>query len=711
MVTKSKSLLVSFVATILICILIFLKTNSIETIPQEDKAALQRLSELITLSKIHPEIAIEKLKNLTDLPDYTNYKKNYILARLYEKKNDLTEAIAIYKTIQNKNYPLKERIIFHLAHLNTQTGNDIEALELFNKLLKDFPNSKTVPQAKYYLAQTLLRLRYTNEAIDTLRSLKKHYPETQFGIASNYYLGENAFNKKDYKEAIKFWREYLKQSPDGRFANEIAEFINQISNYIPLELSDYSLLGDVFYYKKDYFNAARYYKSGKNISRYYQLAYSLYRTNNKQEAINYFKSYAKNFPKSKNARLALYYGGLCMPSFLQKDFYAKAEKEIPELAYYAIYKQALLESNITKKKNKIKTILEQYPENDFTLESVWEIMWLTIKEKNYLVAEAIGEKYFKNANLLNQKSETMAKIGYWLGKIAELTNKRDKAIEYYKKTQNILFDSYYALRARYKLSNNNNSVQWEQPFNPIIDNSFSWTIPSLVEEDVIKKHFGIPVLELINLQQYDEAIELIGKSKFPTKQVTAWLKALNSEYETSINIAGSIINQYDLDTKNPIWELAYPTYFGEYILNSCKNYSNIDPFLILALIRQESRFETQAISTSNAYGLMQLILPTAKETARQLNTKLNSPKELYDPKINIALGTKYFSALVNSFNNPLFAVASYNAGPHVVNNWIRKFNTYDLDFFIEEIPYDQTRNYVKKVFASYWTYLELYTSG
>lgn len=710
--TKYSPLLLLII--LLISILFFLKSNSVNNVPQEDLKSQAILDKEIKLSKLNSDAAISNLESIGELSDYTEYKKDYILAKLYEEKNDFNKALLIYEKLLNKNYPLKERVMFHYAYLNMRLGNDTAALKYFNKLIHEFPSSHSVPQTKYYLAQTQLRLRWIKDALNTLLSLKLEYPKTQFGIATNYYLGENAYNNKNFKEALQYWRQYLKLSPDGRFANGIAEFFPKLKAY--LKSDDYSLLGEVFFYKKDYLKAAQYYKIGNNIHKYYKLGYSLLRIGRNSEAHNYLKEFAYHFPKSKNAKLSLLLASKSIPLFTRKSFWEKVEKDIPGLAYYAIYKQALLEESDIRRERKLKALIGAYPDTEFTLDAVWEIMWNKIKERRYSDVKEIGSKYFELSkdSAVNSKSETRAKVGFWLGKIYELQGEQAEAKKYYSITENILFDNYYSFRAHNRLLalSGEKDLKWGMQTNLGTLNDYSWSIPPIVNYETTKKYFGTTVAELIKLHQYNEAIDLIGKSKFPSKQITAWLKALNSEYESSINTSNSIIASYSFNLDNQIWKLAYPLYFWQYVSTSCLKYKGLDPFLVCAVIRQESRYDPSACSISHACGLMQLIIPTARSISRELRVNVSSQDVLFDPQTNIIFGVYYLNGLISELNNPLFAVASYNAGPMVVKTWINKFITRnnDLDFFVEEIPYDETRNYVKRVFSNYWTYLKLYNT-
>jgi soluble lytic murein transglycosylase len=133
----------------------------------------------------------------------------------------------------------------------------------------------------------------------------------------------------------------------------------------------------------------------------------------------------------------------------------------------------------------------------------------------------------------------------------------------------------------------------------------------------------------------------------------------------------------------------------------------LDPYLVLALARQESLFDPRATSVSNAKGLMQLMPATARKVARESGMPAGS-LDLYDPELNVALGTVYLRNLFAMFGgNEFKAVAAYNGGEHAVEQWNRKFPGAD-DEWVENITYRETREYVKKVIGGWREYQLLY---
>lgn len=132
---------------------------------------------------------------------------------------------------------------------------------------------------------------------------------------------------------------------------------------------------------------------------------------------------------------------------------------------------------------------------------------------------------------------------------------------------------------------------------------------------------------------------------------------------------------------------------------------DIDPFLVLSIVRSESAFDSRALSNAGAQGLMQIMPYTAVRLARMLDDKDFRFEQLQSGETNLVYGSLYLALLLNYYQgHAIPAVAAYNAGPHVVNKWLKECRDCPVDAFVEFIPYAETRNYVKKVMSTYTGY-------
>jgi soluble lytic murein transglycosylase len=136
--------------------------------------------------------------------------------------------------------------------------------------------------------------------------------------------------------------------------------------------------------------------------------------------------------------------------------------------------------------------------------------------------------------------------------------------------------------------------------------------------------------------------------------------------------------------------------------------SGLSPFLSLALIRQESRFDPGAVSYAGAYGLMQLMPATAKRLSREAGVRWRGARQTLDPALNVRLGTLELAGLYEDFEGLPVVLSAYNAGPARARRWSAAAGDRDLDCYIEMIGFRQTRDYVKLVIRDYLIYLRLY---
>ncbi len=156
-----------------------------------------------------------------------------------------------------------------------------------------------------------------------------------------------------------------------------------------------------------------------------------------------------------------------------------------------------------------------------------------------------------------------------------------------------------------------------------------------------------------------------------------------------------------------LWEIAHPLAFSD-LIRAGEGVHQVPWFLTFAIMQTESRFEPGVTSWAGARGLVQLMPGTAKELARQAGMSDLDSDRLYDPSLNLDLGTRYLGNLVRRFGGeesavPL-AIPSYNAGPGAVDRWLDQHKGWDYDLFIEAIPIDETRAYTQSVLERWLSY-------
>ena len=162
-----------------------------------------------------------------------------------------------------------------------------------------------------------------------------------------------------------------------------------------------------------------------------------------------------------------------------------------------------------------------------------------------------------------------------------------------------------------------------------------------------------------------------------------------------------LVKIFNIDTF--ILKKIYPLKYSEYVEEYSKEY-NVDRLLIYSIIKAESNFDENATSRSNANGLMQIMNETAKELDESINEN-----DLYNPETNIKLGTKHYKFLYDYYDqNMLLAITAYNAGIGNVDKWIEEGIIKSDGSDIENIPYKETNNYVRKIIRDYGIYERLY---
>jgi soluble lytic murein transglycosylase len=223
-------------------------------------------------------------------------------------------------------------------------------------------------------------------------------------------------------------------------------------------------------------------------------------------------------------------------------------------------------------------------------------------------------------------------------------------------------------------------------------------------------------VELVRMELPGAAEELLGveRSGLPDDAARLLVETLQragrdhaAAYVARTTLGRSLSGAIE-DRTLDVWEATYPRPYRKAV-ERWANAAGVDPDLLQALMREESRFDRSARSPAGAIGLTQLMPRTARRVAADLRLARPTPEALQAPQLNIRLGAAYLGELLSDMDgSKVHAVAAYNAGPDAVSRWIRARPGPEIDEWVEQIPAAETRDYVKRVLGSYGAYRLVY---
>ncbi|MGB3789641.1 MAG: transglycosylase SLT domain-containing protein [Phormidesmis sp.] len=310
------------------------------------------------------------------------------------------------------------------------------------------------------------------------------------------------------------------------------------------------------------------------------------------------------------------------------------------------------------------------------------------------------------------KDDLAAEAGYWLGKWYYRQNQPDQAREAFENVIINHSESYYAWRSAVHLDWNVGDFDTVRTFRPDV------VLPSSRQ----RLPAGSAALQELYLIGHSQTAWNQWQSEFENQQMpTVAEQFADGVLRLGIgdNLDGifmvsslrwrdrpeEIVEYQRLKQTSTYSQSIYPFPFSDLILGRAED-NNLNPILVTALVRQESRFEPDIKSVVGAVGLMQVMPATGEWISQQIN---QTDYTLSKPQDNVKFGTWYLDYTHREFaDNSLFAVASYNAGPGAVSSWIAEKEFANADEFVDIIPYPETKGYVESVFGGYWNYLRIY---
>ncbi len=638
--------------------------------------------------------ALQKLAQVPQ-PSIDRSRARYLLATDWLNAQQPQSALPLLENLDQEHPVLAPQILHQRARALAATKQIEPAKAIWQTLLQNHGNDPVAAEALYELGKQ--EPKYWDQAI------------AQFPTHPRTIAIAKARLQKNPKQ-LPLLLLLAKAEPD---AKDTPARIDQLVQLFGPQLKpeNWQTVAFAYWESQKYDKAAKAYaKTPQTPQTAYRSARGLHLSGETGSKPRY-ELVVKQFPGTPEAGLALTRLAQLSEPTQALPYLDQVLANYPDRAPEALLEKAKLLDKMQSQQSATQTrqfLLEKFPQSPSAAELRWTIAQERAKAGDVKTAKQWAEATLKS----NTPSEVGAKAGFWAGKWALKLGDASGAGQHFQQVVKQYPESYYAWRSASLMGWNVGDFATVRPLQPVIQQPGNY--PQLMT--------GSPALrELYELGQGADAwaywqVEFTNRVQ-PTvaEQFTDGLLRFGvGDNLDAIFMLSNLADreaptdrqQYQVLKVQPdYWQGLYPFPFIPQISRWSQEH-RLNPMLVTALMRQESRFEPKIKSAVGATGLMQLMPETADYVADKLSMKTYNAE---NPDDNIRLGTWYLGYTHDEYKgNSMLAIASYNAGPNAVSEWLEKSKIRDTDEFVEAIPYDETRGYVRSVFGNYWNYLRLY---
>jgi soluble lytic murein transglycosylase len=366
----------------------------------------------------------------------------------------------------------------------------------------------------------------------------------------------------------------------------------------------------------------------------------------------------------------------------------------------------------------IDSMPKDYPEGDMVSDGLFALALHHMQKADWAgVSRTLGRSLqLSGTDGPARGPETSGRERYFQARALIETGEVERGLSEYERIIAELPLSYYMLQAYSRLAERD-AARGKRALDGVLQ--VAGVPPFEIER---RPEFDQPgfvrALELFRQSDIDSArreLELMNLLEPGTSPSVLWGVALLYARAGSARLSHALprwqlhdwLERWPVGPWKQAWELAFPRPHMEAVTEGAAQ-QGVDPALVYAVMREESAFDAEAVSPANAYGLMQVISPTARRFGKEAGLPYDR-RALTTPRVNIAIGIRVLSNYQSRFpDDPLLAIPGYNAGPGKPKSWVKEWPSVDFDVWVELIPYRETRHYTKRVLASRGAYTFLY---
>lgn len=629
---------------------------------------------------------------------------------------DYKTAITLLTRAKNLGKGKHDYIDYFISQCTMKLGELETAAESFSSIPNIYSTSLLKEESSYYAGYLFHFLERSQESNQMLLPLENSRTVSAGRTGIQYYVGVNSLRSGNEADGVSRLLRIMSSSPSDTFALKAAETINMLRKSSGSGLSEReTVLTASVYNSHEKFNEAQgliteyfnRFQEGEYIGRAYfergrinlskrgyknaiadfnnafsllkepnliresrlYIAQSLSRSGDRADAEREYDRYAREYPSDRKAAESLWINAL---NYERRGEFLKAAEEY---------------QNVAQKKDP----------NEYRDRALFRVGFCWYKN-DYLTKSS---QYFNNLQKEHPGTELALQAAFWEAKALEKLGKTEEALIVYNSLAKRKERSYYVVTAR-------DRVGFDTEFEDSDELLETTPIPDdLRDVAEIGLIFGEPWGSR-ELQRHNRSL---SGSRESLPRLAGLYRALveTGTFNKAVQTADLLYNRYYYGSNNmDVLRALYPRHYAE-LLQDIPDALRVEDSLIFSIMRRESLFELNAVSTSGAIGLMQLMPATANSLARSMEMTGFNVADVEKPDVNMKLGIRNIRELMQRFrgNTPL-AIAAYNAGDTVVRTWIDRHGTKDMDEFIENIEYSETRNFVKEVLKSCYYYNHLY---
>ncbi len=634
--------------------------------------------------------AVKAFQNaLGQIPSLENYSLLFLAkAALGAKKNAIARRALEKLVKKGKNAPEPPFVYEELIRIHREEKRPLSAAKIAKRYLLLFPKSYQAPDFLLRRAKALRAARRNRQAALAFRELWRRHPE---------HPGARRALRRSLRIGAALSPPLKK--PGAKAHYERARLLRKRYHF------EKSLRGlrDL----KRLFPKAPYHEG-----IVFNEALALFSLRQTKEADPALRHAIRHFPAGSAQRAEARYflarnhlrKGI-QPAFEKQAHRLLKEKKKGKWAAKTRYLLARVyedDRNFKKSARYYQNVISKHPRSPLAPKALFQLAWLRFQSKDYRRAH----KEFSKMKTTYPEHWLVSSATYWAGVSAERTGDRKSALAQYRACARGHRHRYYgqlALRSIDRLARGGDPVATKPP--PLREAGYrKWQQPPPKSAPVREAAALLSSMGFHELAAKE--YRRLGSSPYSRYHAARAFTAAGQSHRAIYLINKSFwdaVREGGSDLPRKFWEIVYP------LAVKRKEPGGANPYLVNAVIRAESSFDPRAFSPAGAMGLMQLMPATGRRLARKHKIRIKSVNELFDPKINTRLGARHLGALIREFGGALVpAIASYNAGRIPVKRWWKTGRNKPIEIFIEEIPYQETKNYVKRVLGYYHEYKRIY---